>query len=447
MTDLRRRSKDLWLISAGMIFLFNPCINIIDVLPDVIGIVLILFGIRKYADLSSELREAKKGFGKAAWVSLAGFFAMLFSPSADDYTKLSLAVAVWLLECIFIIPAMQKLFSGLDDLRIRLTDRGDEEVFSGAATLSSIFLVVRSAAAVLPLCMPLFFEKKEEDVISGGGGTDVESVIKVTTVICAVLSLVIGLAWLVSALKCMAVLRGDEKFIAAADEKYNSEIMTDDSLWKKRYLRRFCAVSSAAVIFLLGIPLGGKPVIPEFMFGIVTAVAVGFSGYLLSEYRKKLYVLCGVFAVLSSASMMSGYAYAGKFYELLYPYEAEGFLTAFLPYAITEAASMAVLILIFAALRRGICDMTEKCVGWSGDDVLSGRQDAEIKKKLKRRANLTFAFEIIYAFVTVAAAVMSPFGDINTLFSMGWVLRMILCMVVLVLCMWTGDGIKSETGK
>lgn len=42
MTDLRRRSKDLWLISAGMIFLFNPCINIIDVLPDVIGIVLIL---------------------------------------------------------------------------------------------------------------------------------------------------------------------------------------------------------------------------------------------------------------------------------------------------------------------------------------------------------------------------------------------------------------------
>ena len=268
-----------------------------------------------------------------------------------------------------------------------------------------------------------------------------------TTVICAVLSLVIGLAWLVSALKCMAVLRGDEKFIAAADEKYNSEIMTDDSLWKKRYLRRFCAVSSAAVIFLLGIPLGGKPVIPEFMFGIVTAVAVGFSGYLLSEYRKKLYVLCSVFAVLSSASMMSGYAYAGKFYELLYPYEAEGFLTAFLPYAITEAASMAVLILIFAALRRGICDMTEKCVGWSGDDVLSGSQDAEIKKKLKRRANRTFAFEIIYAFVTVAAAVMSPFGDINTLFSMGWVLRMILCMVVLVLCMWTGDGIKSETGK
>lgn len=80
MTDLRRRSKDLWLISAGMIFLFNPCINIIDVLPDVIGIALILFGIRKYADLSSELGEAKKGFGKAAWVSLAGFLQCYFRP-------------------------------------------------------------------------------------------------------------------------------------------------------------------------------------------------------------------------------------------------------------------------------------------------------------------------------------------------------------------------------
>ena len=135
MTKPRKGSAGLWLISAGMIFLSNPCINIIDVLPDVIGILLILAGIRKYADLLPGLYDAKRNFEKAAWVSLAGFFAMFFAPSADDFTKLSLAMAVWLLECIFLIPAMKNLFCGTDDLRIRLTDRGDEATFSGAAAL------------------------------------------------------------------------------------------------------------------------------------------------------------------------------------------------------------------------------------------------------------------------------------------------------------------------
>ena len=91
--------------------------------------------------------------------------------------------------------------------------------------------------------------------------------------------------------------------------------------------------------------------------------------------------------------------------------------------------------------------MTEKCVGWSGDDVISGKQDAEIKKKLKRRATAAFIFETIYAFATVVSVVAAPFGDINTLFSMGWVLRLLLSIVMLVLCIWTGDGIKNETGK
>lgn len=62
----------------------------------------------------------------------------------------------------FIIPAMKKLLVGADDLRVRLIDRGNEEAFSGAATLSSLFFVIRSVAAVIPLSMPLFFEKKRK---------------------------------------------------------------------------------------------------------------------------------------------------------------------------------------------------------------------------------------------------------------------------------------------
>ena len=447
MTEAKRRNSGLRMISVGMIFLFNPCINIIDVLPDIFGIMLILGGLRKYSDLLLELYEAKKSFEKAAWVSLFGFFAMFFSPSADDFTKLSLAIAVWLLECIFIVPAMKKLFFGMDDLRIRLCDRGDEEVFSGAGIFSEIFMNARSALAILPLCVPLFFEKKEEDIVSGGAVVNVDSAVRVMTVMCAVVSLVLGIVWLVTSLKCMRELRSDEEFVSFAQEKYNAEIAANTSLQKKRSVRRFAAVSAAAIPFLCGVPFGGKPLIPEFVFGIITAVAIACAGELFSAGKKKLYILCGAFSAVSAASMIFGCVYAEGFFGRLYPYEAEGFLTAFLPYAIAETVSMALIIMIFSALRQGICDMTEKCVGWSGDDVISGKQDAEIKKKLKRRATAAFIFETIYAFATVVSVVAAPFGDINTLFSMGWVLRLLLSIVMLVLCIWTGDGIKNETGK
>lgn len=447
MTESKRSSSGLRMISVGMIFLFNPCINIIDVLPDVFGIMLILGGLGKFSELLQELGEAKKGFGKAAWVALIGFFAMFFSPSADDFTKLSLAIAVWLLECIFIVPAMKKLFSGTDDLRIRLCDRGNEETFSGAGIFSEIFIIARSALAILPLCVPLFFEKKEEEIVSGGGATSVDSAVRVMTVMCAVVSFVLGIVWLALSLKCMKELRSDEKFVSLATEKYNAEVATNTSLQKKRSVRRFAAVSAAAIPFLCGVPFGGKPLIPEFMFGIITAISVACAGELFSARKKKLYILCGMFSAVSAASMIFGCVYAEEFFGRLYPYEAEGFWSSFLPYAVSETASMILAIMIFSVLRRAICDMTEKCVGWSGEDVLSGKQDAEIKKKLKSRATATFASEALYAFATVAAVVTAPLGDINTLFSMGWVLRMLLCAVVLVLCIWTGDGIKNETGK
>lgn len=447
MTKPRKGSAGLWLISAGMIFLSNPCINIIDVLPDVIGILLILAGIRKYADLLPGLYDAKRNFEKAAWVSLAGFFAMFFAPSADDFTKLSLAMAVWLLECIFLIPAMKNLFCGTDDLRIRLTDRGDEATFSGAAAFSSVFLVVRSVAAVLPLCMPLFFEKKEEDIVTGGSATDVGSVIRVMTVICAAVSLVIGIAWLVSSIKCMKILGFDAEFVAAAEEKYNSEIRTDVSLRRKRCVRRFWTASAAAVPFLLGVSFGGKPFAYEFMFGAVTALAVLFGNDVMTLHRKRIYALCGVFCALSATAAIFGYLYAEKFGAMIYPYEADGFLSAFLPYALAETAAMATLVMTGAAVRRACCDMIEKCVGWRGDDSLSGARDAEIKKKLKGRVTGVFVIECIYAAVTAVATAASPFGEINTLFSMGWVLRLLLCAVMLVLCIRTGDGVISETEK
>ncbi len=447
MTGSGRKRGRLGFVMAGIVMLFNPCINIIDVLPDVFGILLILYGISRMADISPDVEEAKKGFEKAAWVGLFALAAMLVSLGADNYTKLSLAFAAWLLECIFIIPAMKKLLVGADDLRVRLIDRGNEEAFSGAATLSSLFFVIRSVAAVIPLSMPLFFEKKEEDITSGGGGGNIESVINVATVICAVLSLIIGIVWLVSVLKCFYELCSDKEFENAVCEKYETEIKPDDSLWKKRYAKRFITIYTVSLIFFVGIPLDGLPYIPEYAFGVFTMAAVLLGGYFFSEYRKKLLWLCGIFTVISVTATVLGFVYGGKFGERLYPYEAEGFFSAFVPYAMAETAALALAVAILGIIRKAQLGMIEKCVGWKGDAGFEGKQGNTVKKQLKKRVTLTFVLQCIYAAVSVAAIVLAPLGDLNVIYSMGWVARFVLCAAMMISAELAGDGILNETEK
>ena len=45
---------------AGCLFLFNPTVNLIDVLPDVIGYLLILKGLYKLADLNGKIKAARQ---------------------------------------------------------------------------------------------------------------------------------------------------------------------------------------------------------------------------------------------------------------------------------------------------------------------------------------------------------------------------------------------------
>lgn len=447
MTGSGRKRGRLGFVMAGTVMLFNPCINIIDILPDVFGILLILYGISRMADISPDLEEAKKGFEKAAWAGLFALVAMVFSFGADNYTKLSLAFAAWLLECIFIIPAMKKLLVGADDLRVRLVDRGSEEAFSGAATLSSMFFVIRSAMAVIPLSMPLFFEKKEQDIVSGGSGENIESVINAATVICTALSLVMGIVWLVSVLKCFYELRSDKEFENAVLGKYDTEITPDGSLWKKRYAKRFSAIYAASLIFFAGIPINSLPYIPEYAFGLLAAAAVLLGGYFFAEYRKKLLWLCGIFTAVSVAATVLGFVYGGKFGERLYPYEAEGFFAAFVPYAIAETVALATAVAIFAVIRKAQFGMIEKCVGWQGDYGFEGKQGSAVKKRLKKRVTATFVLQCIYAAASVAAIILSPLGDISTIYSMGWVARLVLCAAMTISAEIAGDGILSETEK
>ena len=107
---------------VGCIFLCNPFINIFDILPDFIGYFFILKALAELSDLERNIRNARKRFQSALWVSLVKC-ALVFGFMIYDSTwYLILTFSFSVLECMYLIPAFSDLFYGISYLEDRHTN-------------------------------------------------------------------------------------------------------------------------------------------------------------------------------------------------------------------------------------------------------------------------------------------------------------------------------------
>ena len=101
------------LILAGFLFLANPVIHVLDILPDFIGYLLILRGITEAAHFVDHFADAKRWFGRLALINAVRCAAVFIWPGSTDSTMLLLTFVFSLLEAACFIPAMLAFFDGL----------------------------------------------------------------------------------------------------------------------------------------------------------------------------------------------------------------------------------------------------------------------------------------------------------------------------------------------
>ena len=107
---------------VGCIFLFNPFINIIDILPDFIGYLFIMRALSELSDLERNIRNARARFKSAMWVSLVKCALVFASMIFDSTWYLILTFSFGILESMYLIPACIDLFYGISYLEERYTN-------------------------------------------------------------------------------------------------------------------------------------------------------------------------------------------------------------------------------------------------------------------------------------------------------------------------------------
>lgn len=115
--------RPLWMVA--LIFLFNPYFHGLDLLPDVIGYLLLIAGLRRVSLLDESFGEATRLLRRLAWLSVGRFLALVWIiavPSADEQPTLLLLLCfvMGILELMAVIPACHQLFHGLIYLGSRM---------------------------------------------------------------------------------------------------------------------------------------------------------------------------------------------------------------------------------------------------------------------------------------------------------------------------------------
>ena len=112
-----RKNLGLGLVCASFLFLFNPVVSVVDILPDFIGYLLLCTGITQLADMNYHLEEALRYFRRMILVSLLQlfsiFFAFGFTTGRERPTVLLLfAFTFAAIEIIFLSHAYNQFFEG-----------------------------------------------------------------------------------------------------------------------------------------------------------------------------------------------------------------------------------------------------------------------------------------------------------------------------------------------
>ncbi|MBQ9745652.1 MAG: hypothetical protein IJW21_02385, partial [Clostridia bacterium] len=363
-----------------MIFLFDPFINIFDILPDVIGYALIVYGLSKMADLELKVAEARRRMTSALAVAAGKVAVVLLSfiMEFDSTLVLVFAFSFATLEIFFVIPAFNMLFESLEYSCMRFSEKLITRKVEDLQKVTPIFIIVRAVAAVVPQLTAL---TNEYGYVGEETGLENSGVIYVMlTVICAVVSFVFGIVWLSAVVPYFKALKKNGELCEYLRERYAAEVLTDDVLHMKRSIKRFTALLFASLFMFICIPIDGYYMMPEFLAAVFMLFAFYFAKRYTSDYKKTL-ALCALAAAVSFAAYLLLYRYSSEMGYIFLPYKAKGFWGYFTPYAAFAAVYYVLFFFMFGRARTALRTMVESCMGLRGTQDARRRETDEYRKK------------------------------------------------------------------
>ena len=429
------------LLAIGGIFLFNPVVALVDVLPDIIGYFLICLGLWRLSDLNDAfcdcLRYARRmlfvsGLQIVFWWFCNRYLPemmknpdLIMVPNEQPMAILAFTLGWAVMTCVFLIPMMRHLFLGFGTVALRSPDspvaelKGNEALWERMTKKSVRFAVIIPVLAVLPELTVLTSINllSPAPTVNFDWGPFTPLLRGATAIIAGIF----GVMWLVSYLRFFAKVKKDNALCSAISEQYRLEILPQKNWLFYRRMALGVYLMTVGLIFSANLQIDNRILLPSFVCAVLLCAGVAVLGRCGVRGRGFLYAT-GV--ALAAVSVLRGYYFSSYIKEhesledaLYLPKAYEHYQMVRL-FECLEAIVLAVFLLLFFAMILQLLQ-----------SLLRGHERslfAKSKKKLMVRL----------AIVSLLACGASALAIINSLFKLEikflWLFSLVASTVVLL---------------
>ncbi|MBR0443238.1 MAG: hypothetical protein IIX15_02760 [Clostridia bacterium] len=358
---LRKLNFKPVLFLTALIFLCNPNVQGLDILPDFVGYFLLITAFRRVSLLDESFAEASHLLRRMAWLSVAQLIGLVWiftGPSAEEQPTLVLLLcfAIGVLELMTVLPACRQIFHGLSYIGSRMggtvlfasaNRQHSGDITDRACRRCQTFAVVKVALCILPELTSL------TDATYRAGATlfNWYAYVHGFRAIAAVVGVIVGIVWLVRMARYLSRIAQDTPLWNALLARCEQDEAEHPERVPAKHLRRACTLAIAAFVFCLNFSLDGLNVFPGFVASVLLLLMLIPLGRYLPVWTRAL-CLCtfGLHAVVSGFV----YVMTTRFFIRydLYVYDREVRVKAAYDAVCVETVVEAVC---FALLLGGLC--------------------------------------------------------------------------------------------
>jgi len=286
-------------IVAGLVFLFNPHINIIDIMPDAIGYGLILYGILRLSRVNVAMNEAASRFKTLFILALCKlpclYIYALISPEEQIWVLL-LTLGFGAAEAIIGFLAFSSLFSSLEGLSDSSRDTHVNEKLSTVRLFTLIFVIFKPVMAILPDLTMLADDRY--GTVTENGIQSLKGYRGLFNAVSFLLVLAVGIAWLVTVIRYFRSIRRDREFLDEISDKIAS-YEREDTVTRFRYLITTLGFFIYAVLFCLELKIEGYSLLPPMINATLFLITAVLFFRFYKNGEKKRTVTVGLAASVS----------------------------------------------------------------------------------------------------------------------------------------------------
>ncbi len=426
-------------IVVALIFLFNPNIGLVDVLPDVIGYLLLFTALSKISMIDDRLGDAHALLQRLFYITLVRFACLFVTfsviPFADRATSLLLfSFSFDVLELITLVPTITKLFEGI----LYLSDRHDGEAayIQVGRRGKTITERTRNTAFVFVFAKALFGTLPEFATLSSHEGWN-ESVwgsmyqyIGLFRIIGIAFSLAFGITFLVRMLKYISVMKKDSRFEDRLVDIYNTDVLSQTDLLARRAVKNAFGYFSIAAVLTIDFNLDGFNIIPDVLVALCILGGLLTIRKYITNYKIS-FISTVIFGIASLLQTVFEYIFGSKYFIEAIDIDPETY-SFYIGVCLTCLASAVMFaITITLLMKYTMSEIIEKHTGFSmtsNDTYDPSSKISQLHKDLKRRL-------VILISLAIASAVLSVFAKVLVT-SVGF-LWMLVLMVDAVYAVYT----------